>query len=305
MSNTKLQIKINKIGQLFNIDEIVASKCDTNTIATYYRKNILPYYLFHNRNGFVHMGLSKNNNYQRSDVLEQVRIIESYITRIKAKNVLELATGKGANLECLAHNFSDVSFTGIDLPGGQISETEDVVANLPNVEIVEGDYHDLSYINKETFDVVFVIEALCHSTDKRKVAGQVHRILKPDGLFIVFDGYRSDDSKYIDETSKLAMELTQKSMAVERFEKYSEVVAQIQQAGFDVEKEEDFTKNIFPTLYRFEKLANCLFFNVWIGKIITKVVSEEFAKNAIAGYLMPDLVSLGLAKYYLSVCTRK
>lgn len=188
------------------------------------------------------------------------------------------------------------------MEGNPILKKVDKIKQLFDVDkIVEGDYHDLGRFDLESFETVFIIEALCYSNNKRLVAEQVHHLLKPNGYFIIFDGYKGEKSESADELSNLAMELTQKSMAVDRFEEYRAVVADVKQAGFDLEYEEDLTKNILPTLYRFEKLAKILFINKWTGKIIKKVVSEEFSRNAIAGYLMPDLVKLGLAKYYLSV----
>lgn len=300
-----LKKKIDKISQIFNINAVVNTTCDTKTIISYYKRNIIPYFLFHSREGFVHMGISKNEEYNKEDVLEQAKIISEYIQKSDARTVLELATGKGANLKYLSEQFDAVNFTGLDLPNGQVIVAIESEKNKRNVSIVEGDYHNLGSFADSSFDVVFIIEALCHSNNKKLVAEQVYRILKKGGYFVIFDGYLGKNFDDLDETQKLAVELTQKSMAVDRFEKYDDVVKSIVQTGFIIEKETDFTLNILPSLYKFEKLSNRLFFNNRFGRLIKKVVSEEFARNTIAGCLLPDLVKAGLSKYYLTVFIKK
>jgi len=299
-NNSRLEEKLLKIYRLFDKTSVTNHKQCSTDIVSYYKRNILPYYIFHNKEGFVHMGISDTEKYSKTDVLKQPIIVSKYIEISRAKNVLELACGKGANLNWLAKEHPKVGFTGIDLPGGQISEAFKINASIENIKTVEGDYHNLTVLPENSFDVVFVIEALCHSNHKNIVAKQVFRILKPGGYFIVFDGYLSDDS-VSNETVNEAVDLTQKSMAVDHFEKYKNVKSQMLSSGFILVEERDYSTQIIPTLRRFEKLARLFFFFITLGKAIKKIVSEEFAKNAIAGYLMPDLLNLGVAKYYLSV----
>ncbi len=54
------------------------------------------------------------------------------------------------------------------------------------------------------FDVVFVIEALCYSTQKKQVLKEVKRVLKKDGIFIVIDAFARKHTEELTPHEKLA-----------------------------------------------------------------------------------------------------
>jgi len=59
--------------------------------------------------------MSYDGKHKRDDFNEQARIVERYIREIDAKNVLELAYGKGPNMAFLARRNPHDTFDGIDL----------------------------------------------------------------------------------------------------------------------------------------------------------------------------------------------
>lgn len=286
---------------LFNIDKVSHLAASSPTaVASYYKTNKLAYKIFHSRTDFIHMGLSESNKYAEKDLFKQAEIIESYFNN-DTKNVLEIGCGKGKNLAFLANRSTYINFFGLDLEGGQTDAAVDKSKRLKNMQVIFGDYHDLSKFSDIKFDVVFVVEALCHSNDKAKVASEVSKILKQNGLFIVFDGYLGVEMENLNYYAKTACKLVEKGMMVDAFEEYEIVKEKVINQGFELVKENDYSKNILPTLYRFEKLASIAFSLKSLSKLLVKVLPSNFTNNAISGYLMPNLIETGIAKYYLTV----
>jgi len=248
------------------------------------------------------MGISRDMKYDHEDVLEQPKIVAKYIRRLNAHNVLDLGVGKGSSSTYLARLFSNIRFDGIDLPNSLLDVAKRAAKKVPNFYPMEGNYHDLSRYDRAQFDVVFAIESLCHSTKKEKVFNEIWRVLRKDGTFIIIDGYLGKPEKSLNDNERLAKKLTEKGMMVEDFEYYGDIKEKIEQLGFKIIEEEDVTRLIIPTLKRFESLARKTLFNhPRLGRVIVKLLPDEFTANAISGYLMPVIVELSLAKYTILV----
>lgn len=165
-------------------------------------------------------------------------------------------------------------------------------------------YHDLFRFEDSSIDIAFIIEALCYSTAKEKVFKELHRVLAPKGIFIVYDGYLKDDRK-LTSNQKLACKLTEVGMAVPRLETHQEFLNKAKSNGFNIIEDDDVSLFIMPTLKRFEKLAYRFFKYPELAKIITKVFPHEFIYNAISGFLMPNLIKEKIATYHITVLIKK
>ncbi len=163
----ELNKKLADIREVFDVQLILAGKSDIREVERYYRINRWAYTLFHSRGGFIHMGLSRDGRYKSEDLLEPLKVVETYMKSVKAKRVLELGIGRGANSEYLAIQNPLVSFFGLDIPGGQTVHAQKRAERHRNLDITTGDFHNLDMFKDQSFDVVFVIEALCHSNKKR------------------------------------------------------------------------------------------------------------------------------------------
>lgn len=297
-----LDEKLARVKSVFDINQIINRNTGLDDIKKYYRVNIIPYFLFHNKEGFVHNGITRGKKYSDEDVYEQPKIAEKYIKEIGAKKCLELATGKGASSLYLAKKFSEVQFFAINLPDGQLEIAKKKAREVKNFFPEKGDYHDLGKYVDNSFDIVFVFEALCHSSNKGKVAGEVHRLLKSGGLFIVVDGYLGKPINELTKNELLAKQLSEKGMVVESFELYGDVKEATTSKGFQLVFEEDTSLLILPSLGRFEKLSRKALFKIpFLGKVIARILPRDFVNNAVSGYLMPTLIQNKVACYYITV----
>lgn len=301
-NQTNLKQKLEDISRVFKIEDVLNVEANKEYIQKYYQINKIPYSLFHTKTDFVHMGISRDGVYKEDDLFEAARVVEKYIKNLKGDKVLELAAGRGANSFYLAEKFPNVEFYGIDISREQLDYAFEKVKKKKgggNYHPDFGDYHDLSKFGNETFDIVFVIEALCHSTDKNKVFAEVWRVLKNNGVFIVIDGYSNKNQMTDDE--KTALQLVTKGMALECFEYYDSVIIKAKENKFKVEFEEDVSKFVLPTMERFERKAAKFFRFPILAKAIAKIFPKEFLYNAIAGYLSAALVENDVCSYTITV----
>jgi len=300
--SVELSTKLSNIHKVFNINNLLSKKGDVEEVAKYYKLNKIAYSLFHNKSGFIHMGISEDGKFHASDLLVQPNLIGKYIEKDNSKTVLELASGKGSNILYLAKNYSNTAFFGLDLPNGQLNLSNSLFNDVRNLEMNYGDFHNLNKYAPKKFDVVFVIEALCHSDKKEIVAKEVFRVLKNGGKFIVFDGYLNKTSIKLNKEELLAKQLTEKGMMVNNFENIDDAKQKIISIGLNLVEEKDYSENIIPNLEKFEKLAeNTIFKFPILGKFISRVLPSEIIFNAVSGYLIPTLIRNGVANYKLLV----
>ncbi len=294
-----LKDKLNKIAKVFDIDKLKTVKADKEYIQRYYLKNKIPYSIFHTRQNFVHMGISRDGVFKEFDLIEHATLVDKYVVCNSAKNVLELATGRGANSLWLAKKHPDINFHGIDISEGQISFVQKAAKKHPNFNTESGDFHNLEQFNDNTFDVVFIVEALCHSNSTERALKEVKRVLKSGGQFIVFDGYLG--GRELSDDEKLAAKITEHGMAVDEFLKYEYFKNLALNNGFNVVEEENVSEFVVPTMKRFEKLAERFFKHPTLGKFVSWLLPKEFTYNAVSGMLMPVLFDGKVFEYWVTV----
>jgi len=99
------------------------------------------------------------------------------------KNVLEVGCGRGMGAAYIAQNFGPAKLTGIDLNPDRIQLAQDVWKETANLEFMVGNALDLPQTNN-TMDVVFNVESSFHYPNFPKFLSEVHRILRPGGVFV-------------------------------------------------------------------------------------------------------------------------
>lgn len=104
--------------------------------------------------------------------------------RLEGKRVLELGCGGGPVSVAMAKQGAKV--IAVDTSADQLGharrlcEREDV-----SVELHQGDLAELAFVRADTIDVVVSVYALGMVADLDRVFRQVHRVLRPDGPFVV------------------------------------------------------------------------------------------------------------------------
>jgi ubiquinone/menaquinone biosynthesis C-methylase UbiE len=121
--------------------------------------------------------------------------ISPYIKR--RDRILDLCCGTGTLTVLLAELFyDDCSIIGVDLSQGQIAQAQkkDI---YPNLKFIVMDANNLQF-NNESFDKI-IISAALHEMDKKQrlnVLSEVHRVLKKDGRFLIFEHHEPSKPIY-------------------------------------------------------------------------------------------------------------
>lgn len=229
-------------------------------------------------------------------------MIAGLLEKHQAHDVLELAAGKAATTKYLATHFPQVQFTGLDLPHGQLQ----TAATQANLTLTTGDYHNLRQFKSDSFDVVYIIEALCHARDKQQVTQEVFRILKPNGLFIIFDGYNTKTDEQMDATETYASRLLWKSMMVGADGHHYQTFRQmLTREGFDLIDEENLTQYVLPSMRRLERRGRRFLSHPRFMKIFAKLMPKVMTSNLVAAHLFPVTCSSGVHQYWFSVAQKK
>lgn len=300
-----LSEKLTQIDETFDTKRVLSRKTDKEYIKKYYKVNRLAYSFLHTRSDRMYMGISRGDELKDDDLLEGAKLVAKYIKKLGAKNVLELASGRGANSLYLAEQSPAVAFNGVELSPGQIVYAKRKTRRAKNYKPQLGDYHDLRMFADSSIDLVFVVEALCYSVEKVLVLREVWRVLRPNGIFIVLDGYLGKPTESLTGEEKLGKRLTEIGMAVENFESYTSFIKMAEKEKFEITEEEDVSKLIMPTLRRFEKLADGLFKRKLTRTVITKVFPSAFTYNAISATLMPKLFEKSVFVYWTTALEKR
>ncbi len=291
---SQFEKKLKQIKKVFDIDFLLNQSQKNREIGRYYKFNKLSYRLFHSYKAYLHMGISRNGKYKKEDLEEMVREINFLIKKSNSKRVLELASGRGANTYYLAKRNPNIEFIATDFFQKPLRKYE-----LKNIKFFRGDYHKLDFIDDNSIDIAFIIEAFCYSKNKGIFLKEIEKKLKKEGYLIIFDGYIGKDETNLTKEEKLAIVLVAKSMALDKFDKVENLEKFIkEQNKFKILEKENLSEYIFPTLKRFERMAKFYFKFPILAKMINRIFPIEFTQNVIAGYLMPDLIKSRAGVYY-------
>ncbi len=289
-----LELCLKQIDELFDTQGMINQSLTTEHIVNYYTTNKLAQLLWSSK-GFFHYGISYDGRYKKADLQEPARRVERYIRSTGASNVLELACGLGANSAFLAHRNPSVTFEAIDISNKPLRR----YTSLPNVHFQFCDYHDLSDLST-SYDLIFVIEALCCSTNKDHVLHEVKHVLEPGGKFIVFDGYRRCHTTPLNRSEELMWGLIEKSLSVDSIECLDKVEGYMQKE-FSIEAAQDLSEYVFPSTMRFRPLIRLYFSHPAVAQAINRIAPPDFIKNVIHLRLLSISLTKQIGCYYMHV----
>ena len=292
--NDNLELYLRQIRTIFDTSRIIDAPRDKSQVINYFLLNKLSYRLGFNWEGFIHCGISYDGKRKREDFRQQALMIEKNIHDKNAQNVLELGYGLGPNSAFLATRNPDVTFEALDISNKPLRR----YTKIPNLHFGFGDYHDLSQFEDNSFDIIFVIEALCYSTNKLHVLREVKRKLIEGGIFIVFDAYTRNRASPMSSSEKLMWQLIFRGCALETFERVDDVEDAMRKE-FSIVTAQDLTTCVLPSLEVQESKARHYFNHPAVARAINKVLPFDVVKHLPMVLLMPTSVRRQIGCYYL------
>jgi SAM-dependent methyltransferase len=299
-STENLTRRLELIGRAFNLQDFLASEYGPTEISKYYSRTFWGYSLLHSVAGSVHMAVSSDDEFRKSDYSFQPKFVDAFVKRQNARRVLELGTGRGFNTIFLAERNPTTSFIGIDITEDHLAAAKRKAQKIENVRFELRSFDELEFGESE-FDLVFEVESICHSRNMKKLLCSIHESLRPGGVFIVIDGFRGRPTSELNDDEERSLCLVERVMAVHRFWEYSEWKELTKSVGFQLEREDDLSKRIMPNIRRFEKMAKIFFSSNFVSRFFKAVLPFEVVQNAIAGLLMPVTIESGMHRYFAVV----
>jgi ubiquinone/menaquinone biosynthesis C-methylase UbiE len=303
VTNCELEKYLNKIKQVFDIGELSRQNISQRDVIDYYVESEVGYNFFHSSEGAIHMALNYDGKFDSEGYYGQAQIVQKHINKSCSHRVLELGSGKGFNTIYLARQNKSVKFIGIDITHKHVAFAQNKSQGLANLYFGLGDFHELNF-KDESFDLVFEVESICHARDMHKVLSEIHRVLKPGGRFISFDGYRKVGLDQFDDKIKLAARLVEIAMAISHPWVIDDWLHLAQGIGFEIFSVDELSEAIMPNLLKFQLLARGYFKFPTLSHALLRVMPPNLAKNSIAGLLMPFTIRMGAQGYYNIVLKR-
>lgn len=144
-----------------------------------------------------------------------------------------------------------------------------------------------------SFDHVYAIEATVHAPSLEGVYSQIYRVLKPGGVFGVYEWLMTDRYDNSDEHHRKIRLGIEQGSGISNMVKISEALAAIKAAGFDLELHEDLSKRPDATPWYYP-LAGEL---KYIGSLsdIYQICRMTRAGRGLAHMIIGTMEMLGLA----------
>lgn len=122
--------------------------------------------------------------------------------------VLELGPGPGYFSAEIARNVPDGKLTLVDIQQEMLDMAKKRLDSfgLSNIAYIQADAAALPF-DKETFDVIFLVAVLGEVPNKKKCIGELHRVLRPNGLLSVSEQPGDPDLIPVDEMKSLTGDL--------------------------------------------------------------------------------------------------
>ncbi len=106
----------------------------------------------------------------------------------RARRLLEVGSGVGAQTEILLRHFPDLHITGLDAAATNLEQARSFLSALPyatdRFEMVLGDAGRMSF-DSESFDSAFLCWILEHVADAALVLSEVRRVLRPGSPIVI------------------------------------------------------------------------------------------------------------------------
>ena len=154
--------------------------------------------------------------------------------------VLDVGCGVGGPAREIA-KFTGANIIGLNNNDYQIERATKYAQKegLSNqLKFSKGDFMQMSFL-PETFDAVYAIEATVHAPSLEGVYSQIYRVLKPGGVFGVYEWLMTDDYDNSNPRHREIRLGIEQGDGISNMVKISEGIRAIKAAGFELEIHED------------------------------------------------------------------
>ncbi|CAF0741383.1 unnamed protein product [Rotaria sordida] len=187
------------------------------------------------------------NRFRGETLAESIQRHESYLTlKMNLKpgdKVLDIGCGVGGPLRRIAY-LTGAHVTGLTISEYQVQRAKTI--GIPaNCQFIQGDFMKLPF-EDNSFDHVYVIEAVCHAPEKAKCFAEIFRVLKPGGSFAGYDWCLTDiydkENPIHNETKRLIEE----GDALPELKTTHQLISDLKSVGFTIEENQIIPEGDIP-----------------------------------------------------------
>ncbi|RPA97868.1 hypothetical protein L873DRAFT_1689887 [Choiromyces venosus 120613-1] len=210
--------------------------------------------------------------------------------------VLDVGCGVGGPAREIVR-FTDANVTGLNNNDYQIDRATQYAAKAGlshKLDFVKGDFMQMSF-EPETFDAVYAIEATVHAPSLEGVYSQIFKVLKPGGVFGVYEWLMTDDYDASNPKHREICHGIEVGDGISQMVRISEALRAIKAAGFELEFHEDLAQrgDAIPWYY---PIAGEMKYVRSLGDFFTILRMTRFGRGAVHK-LIGGLETVGVAPY--------
>ena len=198
----------------------------------------------------MHAGYWDNQTRSLRDALRRENEVLAEMARIKrGEFILDAGCGVGGSAIFLAQTYG-CRVIGITLSPKQVQTAQNKALQEGVQEQVTFQTMDYTCtdFSSNTFDVVWGIESVCHTNNKRLFIKEAARVLKPGGRLIVADGFAKGAPSTLQGQAK--MECWLKGWGVKALDQAKTFEAGLIIEGFENIRYHDITAHVLPSSRR-------------------------------------------------------
>lgn len=203
----------------------------------------------------------------------------------RSMNVLDAGCGQGVVASYLAKKFN-CKITGITVVPFEITKAvfESKKLGIANrVRFYLMDYSNMKFKNN-SFDAIYTIESLVHTTNVKKTLKEFFRVLKKGGRIALFEYTVADDKQFTDYEMRMLNGVmytgAMDNLKDFRHDKFQKIIKGV---GFKNVKAGNISQNVEPSLGRLRKFALIPYFFV---KILNSQRNHPNLTTAVEFYKM-------------------
>lgn len=244
----------------------------------------------------LHYGLWDSSTKNRSDALINTNKTMAEIAKIRRGDfILDAGCGVGGSSIWLAKKFGTKNI-GIAINDVHVKEAKKFAEEFgvtDRTKFYKMDFTKTKF-PKETFDVVWAIESICHATNKSLFVSEALRVLKKNGRLIVDDAWIT--KKSLTEDDRRMLRIFCEGYALPGLESKARFEYCLRRSKFKNIKFYDKTRNVL----RSAKIIHdrCLI-AMPLAKFLSRlgIISNIVVKNMLSGIMAYKIIKASIGSY--------
>lgn len=210
-----------------------------------------------------------------------------------SKRVLDAGCGQGVASVYLAKKFN-CFIRGISILSFEVIKAQNHARKLGVKNIVDYslmDYSNMGFLN-DSFDAIYTLESLSHSTNILRTLGEFHRVLRKGGRIALFEYTLAEDSLFssyeMDMVNKVMYASAMDGLKQFRHDKFHYL---LEEANFKDVTVKNITGNVMPSLKRLRKFFFVPYLFVKVGQL------QKYSPNLTSGNEFYNMAQKDLIRY--------